>query len=91
VAEEDNADVCHLNNVLNYVFNIIVLHLSLDDVSYIKNVERFKKDIRVIILLVLSLKHTILLYLKGSSSAPFVYKMPDFEVGGWLSLMYNCI
>lgn len=47
VAEDDSADDCHLNNVLSYVFNIMVLHLSLDDVAYIKNVERFKKDVRV--------------------------------------------
>ncbi|XP_052798881.1 protein fuzzy homolog [Mya arenaria] len=47
VSEDDNADDCHLTNLLTYVFNIMVLLLGMDDVTNIRNVERFKKDVRV--------------------------------------------
>lgn len=50
VAEDDNADDCHLGNVLLYVFDAMVMLLGYDNVTNIKNVERFKKDVRVNIL-----------------------------------------
>ena len=47
IAEDDNADDCHLGNVLSYVFDAMVMLLGFDEVTNIKNVERFKKDVRV--------------------------------------------
>lgn len=51
VSEDDNADDCHLGNVLSYVFDTMVMLLGFDDVTNIKNVERFKKDVRVSVML----------------------------------------
>ncbi|XP_060604076.1 protein fuzzy homolog isoform X1 [Ruditapes philippinarum] len=47
IAEDDNADDCHLANVLLYVFDAMIMLLGFDEVTNIKNVERFKKDARV--------------------------------------------
>ncbi|XP_052269718.1 protein fuzzy homolog isoform X2 [Dreissena polymorpha] len=47
VAEDDHADDCHMMNFIGYVLSIMVLLLGREDVKAIKNVERFKKDVRV--------------------------------------------
>ncbi|KAJ8298694.1 hypothetical protein KUTeg_022754 [Tegillarca granosa] len=49
VTEDDLADDCHLNNLLNYVFNSMVLLCGLDELTNIKNVEKLKREIKVCI------------------------------------------
>ncbi|XP_052064153.1 protein fuzzy homolog [Mytilus californianus] len=47
VSQDDMADDCHLTNLLNYAFQIVVLLCGLDEVTNIKNIERFKKELKV--------------------------------------------
>ncbi|XP_078332819.1 protein fuzzy homolog isoform X2 [Crassostrea virginica] len=47
IAQNDDADDCHYNNLLNLVFNAMVLLVGIEEVSNIKNVEKFKKEIKV--------------------------------------------
>lgn len=47
VTQDDIACDLHLTQILELVFNSMVLLYGLDDLSNIKNVERFKRDIRV--------------------------------------------
>ncbi|XP_064601839.1 protein fuzzy homolog isoform X2 [Liolophura sinensis] len=47
VSGDDNACDCHFNQLLNLVFQSMVLVYGQDDLIHIKNVERFKKEIKV--------------------------------------------
>ena len=47
IADDDHADNCHLNHILTLVFDAMVLLCGQDELISIKNVERFKKDIKV--------------------------------------------
>ncbi|ELU10103.1 hypothetical protein CAPTEDRAFT_17914 [Capitella teleta] len=47
ITQDDNASDLHLTQTLDLVFHSLVLLYGLDDLSNIKNVERFKREIRV--------------------------------------------
>lgn len=47
VSEDDNAEDAHLSRLLDYVFQSMVLLYGLDDLTNIKNIERFKREIKV--------------------------------------------
>ena len=47
IASDDQADDCHLNHILTLVFDAMVLLCGQEDLVNIKNVERFKKEIKV--------------------------------------------
>ena len=47
IAADDQADNCHLNHILTLVFDAMVLLCGQDELVNIKNVERFKKEIKV--------------------------------------------
>lgn len=47
ITDDDQADNCHLNHILTLVFDAMVLLCGQDELINIKNVERFKKDIKV--------------------------------------------
>jgi hypothetical protein len=51
VSQDDCADDCHLNKLLDNVIQAMVLVYGLDDLINIKNVERFKKEIKVGVIL----------------------------------------
>ena len=48
MTKDDNASDAYLSRLLEYIFHCIVLVYGLDDVTSIKNVERLKKEIKVI-------------------------------------------
>ncbi|KAK3102683.1 hypothetical protein FSP39_013121 [Pinctada imbricata] len=52
VSQDDDADDCHMNNLLNLIASALVLLCGIDEVSNIKNVERFKKEVKVCMQLV---------------------------------------
>lgn len=47
IAQNDDADDCHYSNLLNLVFNSMVLLVGIEEVTNMKNVEKFKKEIKV--------------------------------------------
>ena len=47
VTQDDQANDVHLRCLLDYIFHSMVLVYGLDDLMNIKNVERFKRDIKV--------------------------------------------
>lgn len=47
IAQNDDADDCHYSNLLNLVFNAMVLLVGIEEVINMKNVEKFKKEIKV--------------------------------------------
>jgi hypothetical protein len=47
IAQNDDVDDCHYGNLLNLVFNAMVLLDGIEEVTNIKNVEKFKKEIKV--------------------------------------------
>ena len=51
ITDDDQADNCHLNHILTLVFDAMVLLCGQDELINIKNVERFKKDIKVCLML----------------------------------------
>lgn len=47
IAQNDDADDCHYSNLLNLVFNAMVLLVGIEELTNMKNVEKFKKEIKV--------------------------------------------
>ena len=47
IAADDQADNCHLNHILTLAFDAMVLLCGQDELVNIKNIERFKKEIKV--------------------------------------------
>ena len=44
---DDHSDDCHLSKLLDNIFQAMVLLYGFDEVTNIKNVERFKREIKV--------------------------------------------
>lgn len=69
IAQNDDADDCHYSNLLNLVFNAMVLLVGIEEVINMKNVEKFKKEIKVegiIFFPLVKLIYYILLIIKHS-------------------------
>ncbi|ESO95322.1 hypothetical protein LOTGIDRAFT_117207 [Lottia gigantea] len=47
ITSEDNADDCHLRKLLDNIFYSMVLLYGEDELANIKNLERFKREIKV--------------------------------------------
>ena len=47
VTHDDGASDSHLEHLLDYVFQAMVLLYGIDNISNIKNLERFKREIKV--------------------------------------------
>ena len=47
VGRDDNASDRHLTHLLDLVFQAMVLVYGLEDTTNIKNIERFKREIKV--------------------------------------------
>ena len=51
VTQDDNGSDTHLTRLLDYIFQAMVLVYGLDELINIKNIERFKREIKVNIVL----------------------------------------
>ena len=49
ISDEDGTSDVHMSVLLHYIFNAMVLLYGLEDTTNIKHVERFKREIKVII------------------------------------------
>ena len=47
MSKDDNSSDVYLSRLLDYVFQCMVLVYGLEDLTNIKNIERFKKEIKV--------------------------------------------
>lgn len=47
VATDSTLSSCHLQHILDLVFNTMVFYLGLEELVNVKNIERLKKDLKV--------------------------------------------
>lgn len=47
MSKDDNASDVYLSRLLDYIFQCMVIVYGLEDLTNIKNIERFKKEIKV--------------------------------------------